>query len=77
MTVLAAANPERGSNELSKAKVDPETIGHRKGSGHGIIRFNRKTHQVTFEMWRLQFDANHPNPEDQFVGFPKTIQLEK
>ncbi len=75
MTVLAAANPEKGSNLLSKAEVDPETIAHRKGSGHGVIRFDRDTREVTFEMWRFQFDAIQPKPEDQFTGFPKTIHL--
>lgn len=76
MTVLAVANPEEGSNLIKKGTLDPETIAHKKGSGHGIMRYNRVTSEVTFEMWRLQFDAEDPQPEDQFVGFPKTIKLD-
>jgi hypothetical protein len=75
MTVLAAANPEKGSNEIPKGSIDPETLGHLKGSGHGILKFNRKTGEVTFEAWRLQFDAKNPMPGDQFEGFPKTLKL--
>ena len=50
-------------------------IGHRKGSGHGVIKFNRMSGEVTFEMWRLLFDASDPHPEDQFTGFPKTLKF--
>jgi hypothetical protein len=75
MTVLAVGNPEKGSNLIPKGVQDPESIGHQKGSGHGILKFNRNSGEVTFEMWRLQFDANDPKPEDQFEGFPKLIRL--
>lgn len=75
MTVLAAANPEKGSNEIKQDSVDPEELGHLKGSGHGIVRFHHETGEVTFEMWRLQFDAADPSPADQFEGFPQTIQI--
>jgi len=33
MTVLAMANPEKGSNELPRATTNPEELAHRKGSG--------------------------------------------
>ena len=73
--VLAVGNPEKGSNTLSKAKVGLEAVGHRKGSGHGIVRFNKNAKSVTFELWRYQFDATQPKANDQFEGFPQTIQL--
>jgi len=76
MTVLAAGNPEVGSNEIPNSEIHPEKLGHLKGSGHGIIDFNRPTRKATFEMWRLDFDAARPKPEDQFTGFPKTVELE-
>ncbi len=75
MTVLAVANPEKGSNLIPKGAQDPESIGHQKGSGHGLIHFDRKTGNVTFETWRLQFDAANPKPGDQFEGFPKTLKF--
>jgi len=76
ITVLAAGNPEVGSNEIPKNEIHPEKLGHLKGSGHGIIDFNRSTREATFELWRLGFDARNPKPEDQFIGFPKTVKLE-
>ena len=75
MTILAVANPEKGSNEIPRGAQDPESIGHQKGSGHGLITFNRKSGEVSFEMWRLQFDATDPKAEDQFPGFPKKMRL--
>jgi hypothetical protein len=75
MTVLAVANPEKGSNLIPKGSQDPESIGHQKGSGHGLLKFNRKNGKVTFETWRLQFDATNPKEGDQFEGFPKTLKL--
>lgn len=76
ITVLAAGNPEVGSNEIPKNEIHPEKLGHLKGSGHGIIDFNRSTKEATFELWRLDFDARNPKPDDQFIGFPKTVKLE-
>jgi hypothetical protein len=73
MTVLGIANPERGSNQLPRARTHPETLAHRKGSGYGIVRFDLAARTAVFEMWRYQFDARSPRPEDQFPGFPRTI----
>ncbi|MBN2327957.1 MAG: alkaline phosphatase D family protein [Candidatus Omnitrophica bacterium] len=46
---------------------------HDKSSGYGIIRFHKDTREITFEAWKLQFNANRPQPSDQFDGWPKTI----
>lgn len=48
---------------------------HDKSSGYGIVRFDTKTRNMTMECWRLQFDAAHPQPQDQFPGWPKTIHM--
>ncbi len=76
ITVLAAANPEKGSNVLRvRPDLSPEDIAHHKGSGHGVVIVDRAQGTVTFEMWRLHFDAENPNSEDQFIGFPQTLPL--
>lgn len=75
MTVLGVANPERGSNLLPRNRTHPETLAHRKGSGYGIVRFNVAAGTAVFEMWRYQFDASRPKPEDQFPRFPQTCEL--
>lgn len=69
LTVLAAANPEKGSNTLKEVggPVSPEEVAHKKGSGYGMVHLNKKTREATFEMWR--------HGGGQFEGFPKTVAL--
>jgi hypothetical protein len=74
MTVLAAGNPEKGSNTLKD--FDPQEIAHLKGSGHGIVRLDKAQGTATFELWRHDFDAAAPKPGDQFPDFPQTYRLE-
>jgi len=73
MTVLAVANPDNGSNELPRATTNPEELAHRKGSGYGIVRFDKTAGTITFETWRYLFDAAKADAKDQFAGFPRTI----
>jgi alkaline phosphatase D len=71
VTVYAIGNPE------PKNRTDtPETLGHDKASGYGIVRFNKQTREITIECWRLLVDVANPKPEDQFPGWPRTIKLE-
>ncbi len=74
MTVLAAGNPEKGSNTFKG--YDPQEIAHLKGSGHGIVRLDKANGTATFELWRHDFDAAAPKPGDQFPDFPQTHRLE-
>ncbi|MBL8212734.1 MAG: alkaline phosphatase D family protein [Bryobacterales bacterium] len=75
MTVLGIANPERGSNLLPRNRTHPETLAHKKGSGHGIVRFHLATKTAEIETWRYDFDARQPQKGDQFPGFPQTVDL--
>lgn len=72
ITVLAAGNPDPGSNQLRD--INPEQIGHRKGSGHGIVDVHPDGTAI-FNLYRLLFDAANPTPDDQFPGFPQTVPL--
>lgn len=73
--VLAAANPEPGTNQLKTHKEgNPEESAHVKGSGYGLVVIDPKTHAVTFNLYRYLFDAAVPKGSDQFPGFPVTIQ---
>lgn len=75
-SVLAAANPEKDSNRMKPRKSDPpELTAHRKGSGYGMIEVSPHHRTVRFEMWRYSFDASNPRPEDQFEGFPQTLDF--
>jgi len=67
MTVMAVANPEKGSNLLPRRTTHPEELAHRKGSGWGIVRFDLRRRTVTFEIHRTQGGL--------FPGFPRTVSL--
>jgi len=71
VTVYAIGNPEEKNRNDT-----PETLGHDKSSGYGIVRLNKNTQEITIECWRLLVDVDNPKPEDQFPGWPKTIKLE-
>jgi alkaline phosphatase D len=69
MTILAAANPDEGSNtKEGQAGLDAEEVAHIKGSGHGIVLLDRGAKKATFEIWRHRGD-------EQFLGFPVTVEL--
>ena len=40
-----------------------------------IVRFNKPERSITMECWKLIFDADDPQTEDQFTGWPKTINM--
>jgi hypothetical protein len=69
MSVYAIANPERTNR--------PGTLKtlHDKASGYGIVRFDTQKRDITIECWRLLVDVANPLPDDQFPGWPKTINL--
>lgn len=66
--VLAVGNPEPGSNTLPKTN-DPMEIGYRKGSGYGIVEFDKSKLDVTVTLYRLG------NRDETFPGFPKKLHI--
>ncbi|BCX48650.1 hypothetical protein HAHE_25580 [Haloferula helveola] len=77
-SVLAAANPEKGSNRLNPRATDPpEKVAQLKGSGHGIVKIAPDRKSAVIEMWRYAFDAKSPKPGDQFEGFPQILHFGK
>lgn len=71
ITMLAAANPEPGSNTREGQQgLDPEQVAHIKGSGYGLVEFDPATQQLTFHTFRHAFDADAPGSADEFEGFP-------
>lgn len=60
ITMLAYANPPDIRDE------------RQRGDGYGLVRFLKKTRQVTFECWPRFADAKH---DKQFPGWPITISL--
>ena len=69
-TVLAAANPDRGSEHLDPAAVDPGILARARGSGYGLVRIDRARKELTFEMWRHPVAGSVPG---MFDGFPVVV----
>lgn len=61
------------NNKISMmAYVNPESAS--KGGGYGLIRFNKKEKEVTFECWPRYVDVTSSDAA-QFEGWPFTISL--
>ena len=69
VTVWAIGNPA----EVNRKGVI-NTL-HDKSSGYGIVRFRKDECKIDMECYRLQIDPNNLKPEDQFPGWPKTIDI--
>ncbi len=65
VTCWAAANPSPGSNGGDKLTT--------RAAGFGVVRFNKKTREITFECWPRNVDVGDPDTR-QYPGWPKTIQ---
>ncbi|TWU38334.1 alkaline phosphatase D family protein [Novipirellula artificiosorum] len=68
INVLAVGNPEYASNRLPKSE-DPMMIGYRKGSGYGMVEFNKNEGTAKVSLYRLG------NQGEMFPGFPQTIAV--
>jgi phosphodiesterase/alkaline phosphatase D-like protein len=63
ITVLAVANPSPEENQ------DKLTT---RAAGIGIVKFNKKTREITMECWPRNVDIMNPHSK-QYPGWPRTI----
>jgi len=66
ITMLAVANPSPEENH------DKLTT---RAAGFGVVRFNKKTREITVECWPRNVDVADPTVE-QYPGWPRTIKQE-
>jgi hypothetical protein len=66
LTMLAVANPGERENH------DRLTT---RSAGFGVVKFNKKTRQITVECWPRNVDITEPGAE-QYPGWPQTIRQE-
>ncbi len=64
VTCYAAANPTKEPNGGSKLTT--------RAAGYGIVKFNKKTRDITMECWPRNVDITNPKTK-QYIGWPKTI----
>lgn len=66
MTMLAVANPdERPSGDRLTTRA----------AGFGVVRFNKKTREITLECWPRNVDISAPDAR-QYPGWPRTLKME-
>ncbi|MDD4269911.1 MAG: hypothetical protein PHO07_08350 [Pirellulales bacterium] len=74
ITMIAYANPAFDSMpEMRKSQRDPKAI---LGDGYGLIRFNKRTGETTFECWPRYADVSQGDIA-QYPGWPVTFQVEE
>ncbi|HND52648.1 MAG TPA: alkaline phosphatase D family protein, partial [Pirellulaceae bacterium] len=66
MTVHAVSNPVVSGHE-------PAAL-HDRAPGYGIIKFNRKSREATFECWPRWADSSKPDSR-QYPGWPVTVNV--
>ena len=69
ITVWAAANPGKATGRQPAAL-------HDRMPGYGIVRFNKKARTITLECWPRYADPSDPKTGGQYLGWPKTIEME-
>jgi hypothetical protein len=74
ITMIAYANPQfEGMKQMrdtsSNARVN-------LGDGYGLVRFNKKTREITYECWPRYADLNEGN-NAQYKGWPFTFNMEE
>jgi len=64
ITCWAAANPSKEPNGGDALTT--------RAAGFGVVRFNKKTRDITFECWPRNINVNDPKAK-QYPGWPMTI----
>jgi hypothetical protein len=73
ITMFAYANPAFDKiREMAKQQRNPEAF---LGDGYGLVRFNKKTRETTFECWPRYADVSKGDSE-QYPGWPITFKME-
>jgi hypothetical protein len=74
ITMVAYANPSFDSNKtLAENKRDPKAF---LADGYGLVRFNKRTRETTFECWPRYSDLSKGDAA-QFPGWPMTFKMEE
>jgi hypothetical protein len=74
ITMIAYANPAFGNiKTMLQEHLDPKAD---LGDGYGLVRFNKKTRETTFECWPRYADLSRGDAA-QYPGWPVTFKMEE
>lgn len=74
ITMIAYANPS--FDRIQDARQQQRNPEVNLGDGYGLIRFNKRTRQITFECWPRYADLSRGD-NAQYPGWPITIRMEE
>lgn len=72
INVLAVANPDPKSINLGSRQVSLAELGYIKGSGYGMVEFDKKRDRATIMLFRVPIEGRR---DEMFKGFPISIFL--
>lgn len=74
ITMFAYANPQFNNiRAMKQNQRDPKAM---LGDGYGLVRFNKKTRNITFECWPRYCDVSKGDAA-QYPGWPITFAIEE
>ena len=74
ITMVAYANPDKRLQDIAGIKPgDTRNAKANWADGYGLIRFHKKSGEVTFECWPRFADVTKPDAA-QFPGWPQTVK---
>lgn len=73
ITMIAYANPRFDNiRDMRKQQRDPQAV---LADGYGLVRFNKRTRETTFECWPRYADLSEGDAA-QYPGWPVTFRME-
>ncbi|WP_162183651.1 alkaline phosphatase D family protein [Wocania ichthyoenteri] len=63
------------TNPGSKSGIEPNEL-HDRMPGYGIVKLTKSSRDITMECWPRYVDPTDPTTGEQYVGWPKTINME-
>lgn len=66
--VYAVGNPEDETSDPNRYEQ-----AQKAASGFGLIKFDTENRKITVEAYRFLADLSNPSPENQFPGWPLTV----
>ncbi len=72
---IVVGNLSCNGNKLTMHAYANPSDTHPLATGYGLVRFNKRTREITIECWPRGVDVTGPNAK-QFPGWPVTIRQE-
>jgi alkaline phosphatase D len=76
ITVMAVGNPDTAVLDYLNVLENPEDRAEMKGSGYGMVTFNKREKTITTRVYRVKSSVDRPGGMQLFEDWPLTIRME-